>query len=758
MATSTTTPPTAGSTAAAGWGSLSAEMRVKIWRLLPSPTLWSCRLVCQSWDREISVDYARQLPNFDPTTCDMTRMQDYHGFAAPEMGPGGQPGDFAAVYHTRRMLKKVQHLKLCCAQDMSTGNWGTVTNRDDANRKQIPATAPQWLYHFLVTCRLAEARITELTLQCDCAYDGGQPTADLIGTSWPTVSSRFPRHCLLAYPDAWIAPEYLGATVEHLNVAMRVCPNTLDFTMYPPRPQVSICDPALSSRQLTCLLSRLPSLTTFSLRESPQLYQYNRALGLLSNALLPMVLHGVSLRQLFKLKTLRLACHGGGNGIWTPMLDLCQLLHCYPLYNVVAPHDSCAAPEEVSSPRSLTLELMLPASPAPRDWSTNDDDDDDDNEVVWPQTDWDEAATQTAVIYSMMRAGVTPGPLPSRVFIDPCKTEQLLPIADADMMEILGPRIPGKIGHLERLRYMETQFPQAFSRLNVVVFAHLGITVQLANDEGHADIAMAHYAHHHAWNVPHHHHHHHDWPPGDAPPHHRQIYYDLASCLNTIVGLPAQMLALDPPPAFLSPAHDDDEDAALANYRAAVVELFNSETGQLGSGNLSRRLIRPLMASPPHAVEAAVHAAVGGPAGPAPGQQPGHRPRPPSPPTREATSIVFPGLVEYALLKMLYDCAIAGERYRIYMQNKHGYNLFTDFEGHEELYRRDCPTCWEGARLVEPEDEGSRPPLLPPDSHRRLNAIQHKIAQDSHSPLQIRIYETGESASSPPSYLCACRP
>ena len=110
--------------AAAGWGSLSAEMCVKIWRLLPSPTLWSCRLVCKSWDREITEDYAALLPHFDPTTCDMTRMQDYHGFAAPEMGP--PRGDFATVYHTRRMLKSVQHLKLTCTQNMSTGDWGTV--------------------------------------------------------------------------------------------------------------------------------------------------------------------------------------------------------------------------------------------------------------------------------------------------------------------------------------------------------------------------------------------------------------------------------------------------------------------------------------------------------------------------------------------------------------------------------------------------------------------------------------------------------
>ena len=119
--------------------------------------------------------------------------------------------------------------------------------------------------------------------------------------------------------------------------------------------------------------------------------------------------------------------------------------------------------------------------------------------------------------------------------------------------------------------------------------------------------------------------------------------------------------------------------------------------------------------------------------------------------------MVFPGLVEYALLKMLYDTAQAGEHYRIYMQNKHGYNLFKDFEGVEQLYRRDCSACWEGARLVEPEDEGSRR-LLPPDSYSRLNAIQHKIAQDPHSPLQLRIYETREPAGSPASYLCACRP
>ena len=350
-------------------------------------------------------------------------MQDYHGFAAPEMGP--PRGDFATVYHTRRMLKSVQHLKLTCTQNMSTGDWGTVrphphettTSSMDVDQAsgassqtaggpgqvnsqaQQPATAPQWLYHFLVTCQLAEARIMELTLHCDCAYDGGRPTPDLIGTPWPTVGSRFPRHCFLAYPDTWIAPEYLGETVKHLNVAVQVCPNTLNFSMYPPRPMVSICDPAVSSRQLSCLLSRLPSLTTFALRESPQPYQYNRALGLLSNALLPLVLSGVGLHRLVKLKTLRLACHGGGNGIWTPMLDLIQLLQCYPLYNVVAPlGDSCAAPEE-PAPRSLILELMLPASPTP---VTDDDSDPLSDAVVWPLTNWNEAATQTAVIYSMI--------------------------------------------------------------------------------------------------------------------------------------------------------------------------------------------------------------------------------------------------------------------------------------------------------------------------------------------------------------------
>ena len=91
--------------------------------------------------------------------------------------------------------------------------------------------------------------------------------------------------------------------------------------------------------------------------------------------------------------------------------------------------------------------------------------------------------------------------------------------------------------------------------------------------------------------------------------------------------MPEQTLALDPPQLPIrrrrsvdggaSHAADNDNDANLQNYRAGVVELFNSETGHLSSLNLTCRLIRPLLSPPPHAVQAAVAAvgAAGGAAG-----------------------------------------------------------------------------------------------------------------------------------------------
>ena len=284
----------------------------------------------------------------------------------------------------RHMFNTVQHLKLCC----STMAMGMHHGGPEAQRAAVSSLRPcMWMGQFLAHHALPE--LVELTLDCDCAYRGRVGNS-LVGVGWRELSPSF-NGCLLMFPTRWLADQH-RLSIRQCNIGIATCPDSLHFAPFAPRPRISLCQPALTVRQLCRWVDHLPGLKCLSLRESPLSYNFNRARGLLANALLPLVLQGMSMRRLYRLDVLRVHLHGAdGEKLWTPMHDLLSTLSEYPL---VAWHPQIRDLGPVLRDRPLTVELVLSAPP-PR------------------QHDWTEMTARAVAVYQTMRPDtVTVAPPP----------------------------------------------------------------------------------------------------------------------------------------------------------------------------------------------------------------------------------------------------------------------------------------------------------------------------------------------------------
>ena len=371
------------------WSDLSWEVWVHIWGYLGSRTLWTCRQVSRGWNRYIAGAASRL--GFDLTCLDMSHWADYLETPSSSRCP-----------EARHMFNTVQHLKLCC----STTGLGRP-------ERQVSLCPSEWMGQFLAHHALPE--LVELTLDCDCAYRGRVGTS-LVGVGWREISPSF-NGCLLMFPARWLADHH-RLSIRACSIGISTCPDSLHFAPLAARPRISLCQPALTVRQLCRWVDHLPGLKSLSLRESPLSYNFNRARGLLANALLPLILQGMQMRRLYRLDVLRVHLHGAdGEALWTPMQDLLSMLKEYPL---VAWHPQIRDLGPVLRDHPLTVELVLSAPP-PR------------------QHDWTEVTARAVAVYQTMRPDTVAGPttpdwtfLAQAAVLAPGDEANLCPMLNAD--------------------------------------------------------------------------------------------------------------------------------------------------------------------------------------------------------------------------------------------------------------------------------------------------------------------------------------
>ena len=333
------------------WSDLSLEVWVHIWSYLESTTLWTCRQVCLSWNRTIAATASRL--NFDATCLDMSHWPDYFdSLERARVSP-----------EACHMFASVQHLKLCCGSTTRLGHSELV--------------APLWMGQFMTLYTLPELMC--VTLDCHCAYRG-RAGASLVGVGWRELKPSF-KGCLLMFPAPWLT-DPVRLAIRECNIAIATCPDSLHFAPYSQQPRIALCQPATTVRQLCRWMDHLPALKSLSLRESPMSYNFNRAMGMLANALLPLVLQGVNPRRLYRLDVLRVHLHGGdGEKLWTPMHNLLTMIKDYPLF---AWHPTIQDLGPVLRDHPLRVEVVLSAAP-PR------------------EHDWTEMSARAVAIYQTMR-------------------------------------------------------------------------------------------------------------------------------------------------------------------------------------------------------------------------------------------------------------------------------------------------------------------------------------------------------------------
>ena len=426
-----TTTTTTEHTTTTPWSDLSWEVWVHIWGYLESRTLWTCRQVSRGWDRYI-LGAASRL-GFDLTCLDMSHWVDYtetleRATSCPEV---------------RGMFATVQHIKVCC----STTGLG--------RHAAVDLCPSVWMGQFLALYALPQ--LVELTLDCDCTYRGRVGTS-LVGVGWREAIPSFDG-CLLMFPARWLADHH-RLEIRQTNIGIATCPDSLHFAPFALRPRIALCQPALTVRQLRRWVDHLPGLKSLSLRESPLSYNFNRARGLLANALLPLVLQGMQMRRLYRLDVLRVHLHGAdGEALWTPMQDLLSMLAEYPL---VAWHPQIRDLGPVLRDRPLAVELVLSAPP-PR------------------QHDWTEMTARAVAVYQTMRPDTVAGPitpdwpwLAQAAVLAPGDEVNLCPMLNAETVGLARTLVHQDIVH-ERVQALQSQHRYIYGPSPRVVVAALGV-------------------------------------------------------------------------------------------------------------------------------------------------------------------------------------------------------------------------------------------------------------------------------------------
>ena len=257
------------------------------------------------------------------------------------------------------------------------------------------------------------------------------------------------------FPAPWLTGQHRLA-IQQCHLAIATCPDSLHFAPWAPRPRIALCQPATTVRQLCRWMDHLPGLKRLSLRESPLSYNFNRARGLLANALLPLVLQGVSMRRLYRLDVLRIHLHGGdGEKLWTPMHDLLTMLQEYPL---VAWHPTIQDLGPVLRNHPLQVELVLAAAPS-------------------REHDWTEMTARAEAIEATMRpdAGAD-GSSPwagSAAVLAPGDEASLCPMVDAHTVTVARTRVEHQNIEHDRLLALQRRHEYIYGPSPRVIVANL---------------------------------------------------------------------------------------------------------------------------------------------------------------------------------------------------------------------------------------------------------------------------------------------